>query len=78
MRPTTVFPKLIVLLRDFTLKLEKDGEKITADEYLDDLLESGDYGDIDGSIQHLFSSRKCFVFDSPGARQDYIFLQYFD
>lgn len=34
-----VFPSFIWTVRDFTLKLEKEGKAITADEYLESALE---------------------------------------
>ncbi|XP_047018496.1 guanylate-binding protein 1 isoform X2 [Ictalurus punctatus] len=52
-----VFPSFIWSVRDFTLKLEKEGKAITADEYLESALA-------------LKAERRCFVFPRPAGDDD--------
>ncbi|KAK7816467.1 hypothetical protein U0070_007884 [Myodes glareolus] len=67
------FPDFVWAVRDFMLELQKDGESITEDEYLENALKliSGDNPSIQASnltrecIRLFFPKRKCFVFDQP-------------
>eukprot|EP00079_Xenopus_tropicalis_P027276 XP_012821516.1 PREDICTED: guanylate binding protein 5 isoform X1 [Xenopus tropicalis] len=69
------FPSFIWCVRDFTLKLEKNGSPITEDQYLLDALELKkgvgkkvqDYNLPRQCIRHYFHSHKCFVFDRPAS-----------
>ncbi|KAK3513840.1 hypothetical protein QTP70_028843 [Hemibagrus guttatus] len=68
-----VFPSFIWCVRDFTLRLEKDGKAITADEYLEGALELklGNSSKIEKfnmprrCLRHFFAMRRCFVFPRP-------------
>eukprot|EP00079_Xenopus_tropicalis_P012324 XP_002939179.2 PREDICTED: guanylate-binding protein 1-like [Xenopus tropicalis] len=72
------FPSFIWCVRDFTLKLEKNGAPITEDQYLLDALELKkgvgkkvqDYNLPRQCIRHYFHSHKCFVFDRPASKAD--------
>ncbi|OCT73241.1 hypothetical protein XELAEV_18036221mg [Xenopus laevis] len=72
------FPSFIWCVRDFTLKLEKNGLPITEDQYLLDALELRkgvgrkvqDYNLPRQCIRHYFHSHKCFVFDRPVSTSD--------
>ncbi|XP_004582246.2 guanylate-binding protein 5 [Ochotona princeps] len=67
------FPDLVWTLRDFFLDLQKDGQLITADEYLELSLKLKEGDDQRTQMYNLprkcvktfFPTRKCFVFDSP-------------
>ncbi|XP_030641291.1 guanylate-binding protein 1-like [Chanos chanos] len=69
------FPSLVWTVRDFTLKLELDGQPITADQYLDNVLklkpgsskETEQYNLPRYCLRNLFSPCKCFVFDCPAS-----------
>lgn len=73
-----VFPSFIWAVRDFTLKLEKGGKTITADEYLESALElkMGSSGNIEKfnlprrCLRHFFAERRCFVFPRPAGDDD--------
>uniref|UniRef100_A0A8C6AFH8 Guanylate-binding protein 5-like n=1 Tax=Marmota marmota marmota TaxID=9994 RepID=A0A8C6AFH8_MARMA len=67
------FPDLVWTIRDFYLSLERDGQLMTADEYLQNSLKMKKGSDQRTQsfnlprlcIQKFFPTRKCFVFDSP-------------
>nr|XP_040145130.1 guanylate-binding protein 5-like [Ictidomys tridecemlineatus] len=67
------FPDLVWTLRDFYLSLERDGQLMTADEYLQNSLKMKKGSDQRTQsfnlprlcIQKFFPTKKCFVFDSP-------------
>ncbi|KAK2868500.1 hypothetical protein Q7C36_000371 [Tachysurus vachellii] len=73
-----VFPSFIWSVRDFTLKLEKDGKVITADEYLESALElkPGNSPKVEKfnlprrCLRHFFAERRCFVFPRPAKDDD--------
>ncbi|KAK2868502.1 hypothetical protein Q7C36_000373 [Tachysurus vachellii] len=73
-----VFPSFIWSVRDFTLKLEKDGKVITADEYLESALElkPGISPAVEKfnlprrCLRHFFAERRCFVFPRPAKDDD--------
>ncbi|KAI5092913.1 guanylate-binding protein 1 [Silurus meridionalis] len=68
-----VFPSFIWTVRDFTLRLEKEGRAITADEYLEGALElkAGNSSKVEKfnlprrCLRHFFAERRCFVFPRP-------------
>ncbi|XP_053376333.1 guanylate-binding protein 4-like [Mercenaria mercenaria] len=72
-----ILPTFVLCLRDFILDIQKDGEEITPDEYLEDCLElkPGKGKDIEKfnrpreCIMRYFQKRKCFTFDRPGNRR---------
>ena len=67
------FPMLIWAVRDFQLKLEKGGEMISADDYLENCLalkngfgpEVDSYNSLRRAIRHFFHNRRCFAFPQP-------------
>ncbi|XP_063791218.1 guanylate-binding protein 1-like [Pseudophryne corroboree] len=66
------FPAFVWAVRDFTLRLELDGEAITADDYLENALKLQKDGNnkkmrntCRDCIRMYFKSRKCFVFGFP-------------
>ncbi|XP_077647242.1 LOW QUALITY PROTEIN: guanylate-binding protein 5-like [Urocitellus parryii] len=67
------FPDLVWTLRDFYLSLERDGQLMTADEYLQNSLKMKKGIDERTQsfnlprlcIQKFFPTKKCFVFDTP-------------
>ncbi|XP_051555410.1 guanylate-binding protein 1-like isoform X2 [Myxocyprinus asiaticus] len=67
------FPSFVWVVRDFTLDLEIDGRRVTADEYLNFALQlkkgvnkkTNDYNLPRQCIRNYFPTRKCFVFPSP-------------
>ncbi|XP_078389766.1 guanylate-binding protein 2-like isoform X3 [Cetorhinus maximus] len=71
------FPAFVWSIRDFTLDLELEGRKVTADEYLDNglKLKQGtskkiqDYNLPRECIRNYFPTRKCFVFDRPAEKE---------
>ncbi|XP_058228756.1 guanylate-binding protein 1-like [Hemibagrus wyckioides] len=73
-----VFPSFIWSVRDFTLKLERDGKAITADEYLESALELklGNSPKIEKfnmprrCLRQFFAERRCFVFPRPAGDDD--------
>ncbi|XP_026062956.1 guanylate-binding protein 2-like [Carassius auratus] len=77
------FPSFIWVLRDFTLKLEADGKKMTEDEYLEFALDLkkgvnkkiSDYHLPRQCIRNYFPSRNCFVFPSPASTENIIHLE---
>ncbi|XP_048020760.1 guanylate-binding protein 1-like [Megalobrama amblycephala] len=72
------FPSFIWVVRDFTLDLEINGNRVTEDEYLEFALDLkkgvskkiSDYNLPRECIQHYFPSRKCFVFPFPVTSQE--------
>ncbi|XP_069707722.1 guanylate-binding protein 1-like [Phaenicophaeus curvirostris] len=76
-------PTFVWAVRDFTLQLEKDGEEISEDEYLEDALEleAGDSPETQRCnqprecIRQSFPHRKCFIFDQPASRSDLVRLE---
>ncbi|XP_053390902.1 uncharacterized protein LOC128553752, partial [Mercenaria mercenaria] len=75
-----ILPTFVLCLRDFMLELEKDGEELTADEYLEDCLElkpvppngkkdAEKYNRPREYIRKYFPKRKCFTFDRPGDKK---------
>uniref|UniRef100_A0A671K1B6 Guanylate-binding protein 1-like n=1 Tax=Sinocyclocheilus anshuiensis TaxID=1608454 RepID=A0A671K1B6_9TELE len=77
------FPSFIWVVRDFTLKLEADGKKVTEDEYLEFALDLkkgvnkkiSDYNLPRQCIRNYFPSRNCFVFPSPASTEHMIHLE---
>ncbi|KAK2868498.1 hypothetical protein Q7C36_000369 [Tachysurus vachellii] len=73
-----VFPSFIWSVRDFTLKLEKDGKVITADEYLESALDlqPGLSPKVEKfnlprrCLRYFFAERRCFVFPRPAKDDD--------
>ncbi|XP_060113718.1 guanylate-binding protein 1-like [Heteronotia binoei] len=71
------FPAFIWAVRDFTLQLEIDGQRITGDEYLESALklQQGNTEQIQKCnmprlcIRRFFPSRKCFTFDRPANKR---------
>ncbi|XP_052790073.1 guanylate-binding protein 3-like [Mya arenaria] len=70
---TSILPGFVLVLRDFSLKLESEGKDITEDEYLEICLENDDSLGEDfnkplESIKRFFPSdkRKCFALPVPG------------
>ncbi|XP_075837312.1 guanylate-binding protein 7-like [Microtus pennsylvanicus] len=67
------FPDFVWVLRDMTLRLEADGQSLTADEYLENSLklkqgtsgEDKNYNLPQFCIRKFFPRRKCFVFCPP-------------
>ncbi|XP_051555413.1 guanylate-binding protein 1-like [Myxocyprinus asiaticus] len=67
------FPSFVWVVRDFTLDLEIDGRRVSADEYLNFALQlkkgvnkkTSDYNLPRQCIRNYFPTRKCFVFPSP-------------
>ncbi|XP_045689733.1 LOW QUALITY PROTEIN: guanylate-binding protein 1-like [Phyllostomus hastatus] len=67
------FPDFVWTLRDFSLDLEANGQRITADEYLENSLKLrkvDDQKDKDFNfprlcIRKFFPQKKCFLFDRP-------------
>ncbi|KAI1887381.1 hypothetical protein AGOR_G00189720 [Albula goreensis] len=72
------FPSFVWTVRDFTLDLEMNGKKITADEYLENSLKlrKGEAPQVAESnaprnfIRMFFTARKCFVFDQPAKKRN--------
>ncbi|XP_018425660.1 PREDICTED: guanylate-binding protein 4-like [Nanorana parkeri] len=70
------FPIFIWAVRDFVLKLECDGKKITEDEYLENALAPqtseriNERNQCRGCIRMYFKTRKCFVFEPPSGKSD--------
>ncbi|WAR13702.1 GBP2-like protein [Mya arenaria] len=69
----SVLPGFVLALRDFSLKLFKDGRQITPDEYLEESLESktgkdGSFNKPRECIRKFFprDKRRCFAFPVPG------------
>ncbi|XP_067217978.1 guanylate-binding protein 1-like isoform X1 [Chanodichthys erythropterus] len=77
------FPSFIWVVRDFTLKLEIDGKKVTEDEYLEFALQLkkgvnkkiSDYNLPRQCIRTYFPSRNCFVFPSPASPEKMTHLE---
>ncbi|XP_053391637.1 guanylate-binding protein 2-like [Mercenaria mercenaria] len=76
-----ILPTFVLCLRDFILDSEKDGQVLTADEYLEDCLQlkpmppNGKkdvekYNRPRECIRKYFPKRKCFTFDRPGYKSD--------
>ncbi|XP_041910074.1 guanylate-binding protein 4-like [Arvicola amphibius] len=67
------FPDFVWVLRDMTLRLEADGQSLTADEYLENSLklkqgtseEDENYNLPQFYIRKFFPRKKCFVFYPP-------------
>ncbi|XP_030641304.1 guanylate-binding protein 1-like [Chanos chanos] len=67
------FPSFVWTVRDFTLKLELEGQPITSDQYLDKALKlrpgsskrTEQYNLPRRCLREFFSPRKCFVFERP-------------
>ncbi|XP_014818177.1 PREDICTED: guanylate-binding protein 1-like, partial [Calidris pugnax] len=72
------FPAFVWTVRDFSLRLEMDGETISEDQYLEKALavKNGTSSKIRRSNQtrecicQYFRDRKCFVFDQPAPKMD--------
>ncbi|XP_068280579.1 guanylate-binding protein 1-like isoform X4 [Nyctibius grandis] len=72
------FPTFVWAVRDFTLRLELNGKKISEDEYLENALKlkAGSSPEIERynqpreCIRQFFPGRKCFVFDPPASKKD--------
>ncbi|XP_058050989.1 guanylate-binding protein 1-like [Ahaetulla prasina] len=77
------FPTFVWSVRDFTLQLERDGQPITEDEYLEHALELKKGSTQKDQIFNLprkcirlfFPTRKCFVFDCPTTRKKLPYLE---
>ncbi|CAH2318801.1 guanylate binding 5 isoform X1 [Pelobates cultripes] len=73
-----VFPSFTWCVRDFCLQLERNGQKITEDEYLQNslMLKPGLSEDVRQynlpreCINEYFHSHKCFVFDRPTSTEN--------
>ncbi|XP_066511736.1 guanylate-binding protein 1-like [Hoplias malabaricus] len=73
-----VFPTFIWAVRDFTLQLIKDGQDITADQYLEGALQlkPGRSKQIEQynlprrCLRNFFAERRCFVFPRPAKDSD--------
>ncbi|KAG8143466.1 hypothetical protein E2320_000696 [Naja naja] len=71
------FPKFMWTVRDFTLQLERDGQPITEDKYLEHALkfkkgntkEDHIFNLPRKCIRQFFPERKCFVFECPAQRK---------
>ncbi|XP_053326501.1 guanylate-binding protein 1-like [Spea bombifrons] len=70
------FPTFIWAVRDFSLKLELEGEAITEDEYLENALKPKypektlkiqDMNQRKNCLRMYFRARKCFTFERPSA-----------
>ncbi|XP_018428542.1 PREDICTED: guanylate-binding protein 1-like [Nanorana parkeri] len=68
------FPSFVWAIRDFHLSLEIEGNKVSADKYLENAIANKEvektkkdkkYNDLRESIRMYFGNRKCFVFDFP-------------
>ncbi|XP_008846531.1 guanylate-binding protein 1-like [Nannospalax galili] len=67
------FPNFVWALRDFSLVLEVNGQRITADEYLENSLrlkkgmdqETKTFNEPRLCIRTYFPKRKCFIFEQP-------------
>ncbi|KAL7981034.1 hypothetical protein Chor_005268 [Crotalus horridus] len=77
------FPMFIWTVRDFSLQLERDGQSITEDEYLEHALElkignsqkKQTFNMPRKYIRLFFHTRKCFVFDSPTKSRNLRYLE---
>nr|XP_020725288.1 guanylate-binding protein 2-like isoform X2 [Odocoileus virginianus texanus] len=77
------FPDFVWTLRDFSLKLEADGQPITADEYLENSLKlkqgndkkTKSFNELRLCIRKFFPEKKCFIFGYPANRNDPICLE---
>uniref|UniRef100_A0A8C6VIU9 GB1/RHD3-type G domain-containing protein n=1 Tax=Naja naja TaxID=35670 RepID=A0A8C6VIU9_NAJNA len=79
------FPTFVWSVRDFALQLERDGQPITEDEYLEHALElkkgTNDrcskqmYNLPRKCIRLFFPTRKCFVFDCPTKSRNLPYLE---
>ncbi|XP_060762065.1 guanylate-binding protein 1 isoform X2 [Neoarius graeffei] len=73
-----IFPSFIWTVRDFMLKLEKEGKAITSDEYLESALtlKPGSSKTIEKfnlprrCLRDYFAERRCFVFPRPAGDDD--------
>ncbi|XP_041032746.1 guanylate-binding protein 1-like isoform X4 [Carcharodon carcharias] len=71
------FPAFVWSVRDFSLELQLEGRKVTADEYLDNALKLKqgtskkiqDHNLPRECIRNYFPTRKCFVFDRPAKKE---------
>ncbi|XP_060561032.1 guanylate-binding protein 2-like [Ruditapes philippinarum] len=66
-----ILPDFVLCLRDFSLKLIKDGKKITENEYLDLSLaekksKADQFNKPRACIKKYFTRRECFAFPVPG------------
>ncbi|XP_058051045.1 guanylate-binding protein 1-like [Ahaetulla prasina] len=72
------FPSFVWAVRDFALQLERDGQPITEDEYLEHALKLKKGSDKNEQrinlprkcIQQFFPTRKCFTFYCPTTPED--------
>ncbi|XP_063051648.1 guanylate-binding protein 1-like [Engraulis encrasicolus] len=72
-----IFPSFVWTVRDFSLDLELDGKRITADEYLDHSLklkqgstpEVERHNKVRQSLTRFFAVRRCFVMDRPANKE---------
>ncbi|XP_015680841.1 guanylate-binding protein 1-like [Protobothrops mucrosquamatus] len=77
------FPMFLWTVRDFALQLERDGQSITEDEYLEHALELKKGNSQKEQIFNLprkyirlfFHTRKCFVFDCPTKSRNLPYLE---
>ncbi|XP_060566028.1 guanylate-binding protein 1-like isoform X2 [Ruditapes philippinarum] len=66
-----ILPDFVLCLRDFSLKLIKDGKKITENDYLEQSLaekksKADQFNKPRACIRKYFSRRQCFAFPVPG------------
>ncbi|XP_063168613.1 guanylate-binding protein 1-like [Candoia aspera] len=72
------FPTFVWAVRDFTLQLERNGQPITEDDYLEQALELKKGNSQEEQMFNLprkcirlfFPTRKCFIFDRPTSRKN--------
>ncbi|XP_061430623.1 guanylate-binding protein 1-like [Lethenteron reissneri] len=77
------FPSLVLCLRDFTMKLEVNGEACTSDDYMEHFLKmrvdpQEDGHEVNAQRQLLcqyFKERKCFMFPKPTDLRSLLNLQ---
>jgi hypothetical protein len=66
-----ILPDFVLCLRDFSLKLVKDGKKITEKEYLEECIadnesQTEELNQPRACIRKYFQERTCFAFPVPG------------
>ncbi len=75
------FPLFAFALRDFSLQLEIDERKVTANEYMENGLtlrddsRSKEYNESRMCIRKYFKNRHCFTFDRPASRKKLVNLE---
>ncbi|KAM5153062.1 guanylate-binding protein 1-like [Mantella aurantiaca] len=74
------FPAFVWAVRDFHLDLQINGERVSADKYLENALAlkpekskiSKKYNELRECIQMYFGTRKCFVFGFPTTNKEFL------